>query len=88
MFASEIGFRIGTEMIVTPASDSALFVKLPKRVLSFNFEGRKRRRSSILQPNKAGRTGAAPFPLSSCSSETFKTNSDNDGCQHSSLSWQ
>lgn len=57
MFALDIGFRIGTEMIVTPASDSALFVNL----LSFNFEGRKRRRSSVLQPNKAGHTGAAPF---------------------------
>ena len=36
MFALEIGFGIGTEMIVTPASDSALFVNLPKRVLSSN----------------------------------------------------
>jgi hypothetical protein len=72
MFALEIGFRIGTEMIVTSASDSALFVNLPKRVISFNFEGRKCRRPSVLQPNKAGRTGVAPFPLSSCSSETSK----------------
>jgi hypothetical protein len=67
MFALEIASGLETEMIVTPASDSTLFTNLHKKVLSFNFEGGKRRRSSVLQPSKAGSTSVASLPLSSCS---------------------
>jgi hypothetical protein len=76
------------EMIVTPASDSALLCDLPKRVLSFNFEGEKCRRSSVLQPNKADSTSAASPSSLILQHRSFKTNSDDDGCQHSSLLWQ